>query len=214
MSQKETIVPGMGGTESGYQRNCGNNNYLGNDLNGTQFPGMDGSYKSSYQRKSTKPLLGFLYSVSRVGCGEYWPLYQGSNTIGNSEDCDIVLREGTVSENHAELVIRMMKNSGDVDAAIIDQRSTNGTMINGESIKISEPKECVSGDVITIGDHYELLVIIVKAKEHGLELVKDFIQVDSDDEVVFDNNRFKPHPNFETIGAQDNDQISGGTKPM
>lgn len=202
MSQKETIVPGMGGAESGYQRNHGNNNYSGNESMGTQFPGMD----CSYQKKNTKPLLGFLYSVSRIGSGEYWPLYQGANTIGSSEDCNVVLRECTVSEKHAELVIRKMKNSGDVDAAIIDQRSTNGTMVNGESIKISEPKECVSGDVITIGDHYELLVIIIKAKECGLEPVKDFMPVDS----RWDDTQYEPDPDFEHRDTFD----SGGTKLM
>lgn len=214
MSQRETVVPGMGGVESGYQRNSGNSNYSANESKGTHVPGMD----SPYQKKNAKPLLGFLYSVSRVGSGEYWPLYQGSNTIGTSGECNIVLREATVSEKHAELVIRIMKNSGDVDAAIIDQRSTNGTMVNGESIKISEPKECVSGDVITVGDHYELLVIIVKAKEHGLEPVKDFIAIESTEERMFDSMGGMGgmyEPRYENIRHDDTDATtSEGTRPM
>ena len=28
------------------------------------------------------PVVGFLYSISRQGFGEYWPLHVGTNTIG------------------------------------------------------------------------------------------------------------------------------------
>lgn len=207
MAQGKTIVPGMEDLSSGYSRNSGNNNDF--DNTGTRIRGLD----FPETQKNTKPLLGFLYSVSRTSYGEYWPLYQGSNSIGSSNECDIVLKEGTVSKQHAELVVRKMKNSGDVDAAIIDQRSTNGTMVNGESIKISVPKECVTNDVITIGDHYELLLILIKAKEHGLELIKDFINEDEMGFEPFDNNKSSNNDNFDT--SDDNsDYVHGGTKAM
>lgn len=211
MAQGKTIVPGMEDLSSGYSRNSNNNDY-DNDQFGTHFPGVD--FPGVQMNK--KPLLGFLFSVSRTSYGEYWPLYQGSNSIGSSNECDIVLKEGTVSSQHAELVVRKMKNSGDVDAAIIDQRSTNGTMVNGESIKISVPRECVNNDVIIIGDHYELLLILIKAKEHGLDLVKDFISDDGQDLVSFDNNTQFGRGDNDSYGASDDssDYVHGGTKAL
>lgn len=210
MAQGKTIVPGMEDLSSGYSRNSSNNNDFENT--GTRIRGLD----FPEVQKNAKPLLGFLYSVSRTSYGEYWPLYQGSNSIGSSNECDIVLKEGTVSMQHAELVVRKMKNSGDVDAAIIDQRSTNGTMVNGESIKISVPRECITNDIITIGDHYELLLILIKAKEHGLDLIKNFISVDEMGFEPFDDNISSNNvaiDNFDT--SDDNsDYVHSGTKAM
>ena len=99
-----------------------------------------------------KPIAGFLYSVSRTGAGEFWPLQIGQNTIGQSENCDIVLPEGTVSQEHAVLVVRKMKNPEKVIASISDARSTNGTMLNGVSLGFTA-EECKNGDIITIGEN-------------------------------------------------------------
>lgn len=131
--------------------------------------------------QSGKPIVGFLYSISRTAIGEYWPLQIGRNTIGKSGDCDIVLAEGTVSANHAVIVIRQGKNG--IIAAIKDPESTNGTFINGERIDF-EAEECHNGDVITIGNNYQLLFILVDASQYGLATNKDFIhvEVDTDDD--------------------------------
>lgn len=61
--------------------------------------------RTNIARPSGKPIVGFLYSISRTGIGEYWPLHIGQNIIGNGPDCDIVLGEGTVSHKHANLHI-------------------------------------------------------------------------------------------------------------
>lgn len=159
---------------------------------GTVVPGMDqfnGSARQSAQgapnasarsssRRPGKPVAGFLYSISRQGIGEYWPLYQGQNTIGSSSNCNICLREGTVSGEHAVLVVRKMKNPEKTIASISDARSTNGTMINGESLGFAA-MECFNGDIITIGENYELVLLLVDVKALGLRVAENFIDIDN-----------------------------------
>lgn len=126
-----------------------------------------------------KPIVGFLYSISRTPVGEYWPLQIGRNTIGQSSDCDIVLGEATVSANHAVIVIRQGKNG--IVAAIKDPESTNGTFVNGERLDF-EAEECHNGDVITIGNNYQLLFILVDAVQSGLATSKDFMPIDVEEQ--------------------------------
>lgn len=130
---------------------------------------------------SGKPVIGFLYSVSRTAAGEFWPLHIGQNTIGQAPNCDIVLPEGTVSSEHAVLVVRKMKNPEKVIASISDARSTNGTMLNGVSLGFAA-EECKNGDILTIGDNYELFLILVDTATLGLGVSKDFIPVAAPEE--------------------------------
>jgi len=127
-----------------------------------------------YKQAPQKPIVGFLYSISKSNAGEFWPLHIGSNTIGRSPKCDICLQEGTVSENHATLVVRMMKNPEKVIASVCDSSSTIGTMINGESLGFDQ-RECLNGDIITIGAHYDLFFILIDAKQIGLKVCTEFI---------------------------------------
>ena len=163
MSSKKTIIPGM-------------EEY--NERPNFQTPQSNVSLKSNPVSRSMapnkKPIVGFLYSVSKSLAGEFWPLKIGSNSIGRSPECDIVLSEGTVSEQHAELVVRQMRNPEKIIASVSDARSTCGTMINGESLGF-EPRECFSGDIITIGSYYDLYFILIDAKEIGLNVCAEFI---------------------------------------
>lgn len=198
MSQNKTVIQGlepadnnfgsspMGGNQSFYTR--GNRPAA----RGTVVPGMmeaqanqpsqPEAVSSPQQPRRTvqpgKPVVGFLYSVSRTAVGEFWPLQIGRNTIGQSAECDIVLAEATVSSNHAVIVIRQGKNG--IIAAIKDPESTNGTFINGERIDF-EAEECHSGDVITIGNNYQLIFILVDAGKYGLTPNKEFISIDVED---------------------------------
>lgn len=189
MSQKKTIVPGMENAEMNAAYNAQDQNDLYSRKTnvrsagqGTIFPGMEAS---PYQREAlanvekkggNKPVVGFLYSVSKNGAGEYWALHIGQNTIGNSSQCDIPLYEGTVSEEHAVLVVRKMKNPEKIVASISDARSTNGTMVNGESLGFSAV-ECFDGNIITIGESYELLLLLIDVKALGLKVSENFIAV-------------------------------------
>lgn len=124
----------------------------------------------------TKPVMGFLYSVSRTPAGEFWPLYLGPNRIGRSQQCDVPLTEATVSENHATIVIRKMQNNGESAGLFVfiqDTGSTCGTMLNGVTLDFN-PKECKNGDIISIGENYELYFVLIDSESLGLKTKPDF----------------------------------------
>lgn len=171
MSSNKTIIPGM---EDAFteQPNYGRPNVKAQD--GTYVPNPFGTIPTTPSVNNQKPIVGFLYSISKSASGEFWPLRIGSNSIGRSADCDVCLGEATVSEQHAVLVVRQMKNPEKIIASICDARSTCGTMINGESLGFDQ-RECFNGDIITIGEHYDLFFILIDAKQIGLNVCRDFI---------------------------------------
>ncbi len=171
MSSNKTIIPGMEDAYTGHSANCGNPTK--NVQDGTCVPNPFGT-QAPISKSNQKPIVGFLYSISKSSSGEFWPLRIGSNSIGRSVDCDICLGEATVSEQHAVLVVRQMKNPEKIIASICDARSTCGTMINGESLGFDQ-RECFNGDIITIGEHYDLYFILIDAKQIGLNVCRDFI---------------------------------------
>lgn len=175
MSSNKTIIPGM---EDAYQESnfSGNSGASGRVPDGTCVPNSYSPIPNAVSNQ--KPIVGFLYSISKSMAGEYWPLHIGSNTIGRSADCDVCLGEATVSEQHAVLVVRQMKNPEKIIASICDARSTCGTMINGESLGFDQ-RECYNGDIITIGEHYDLFFILIDAKQIGLNVCKDFLGTQS-----------------------------------
>lgn len=130
---------------------------------------------------TSKPVVGFLYSISRTASGEFWPLQLGCNTIGCTPECDILLPEGTVSAKHAEIQVRSIrskaKNTVKVEAWISDARSTNGTMVNGETVG-REAVDCNNGDIITVGENYELLLILIDPTALGLSVAQNFVEID------------------------------------
>lgn len=180
MSNNKTVVPGMGnffgfGGASNQDGQFSNNQQPAQSYNGTHFPGMDLERgKAMSSAETHKPIMGFLYSVSRTASGEYWPLYMGLNTIGRSTACSVRLSEATISDNHAEIVIRQMKNPDSVLVSIQDARSTCGTLLNGSSLGF-DAQECHNGDIITVGEHYELYFVLIDTKSLGLEVRTDFI---------------------------------------
>lgn len=199
MSQNKTVIQGLEPDSSGggYAPSSTNSNFYSRGSShssaarGTIVPGMAEAQQQAgspngggnlnvgpQPRKPIqpgKPIVGFLYSVSRTPMGEYWPLQMGRNTIGQAEDSDILLAEGTVSSSHAVIVVRQVKNG--IIAAITDTQSTNGTMINGEVIGFSA-EECHDGDIITIGNNYQFVLMLIDAVKLGLSVSKDFIPVE------------------------------------
>lgn len=209
MSQKKTKFPGQDNgsyaprnpRQSGYEPTQDYYNF--GKRSGTVFGSMAGeqSPRRNYEQinrpvSGKKPIIGFLYSVSRTASGEYWPLHFGQNVIGSSPECDIVLREATVSQKHAILHINKMKNPEKVEATISDCQSTNGTMVNGNSVSVARPPECVDGDIITIGENYVLLFILIDLEATGLKTSDKFIELDNEDE--FDSHI----DNFQTVGER------------
>ncbi len=170
MSSNKTIIPGMQDAYSDQQTYAGGSNAT--MQNGTYFPHPFGT--TSVSALNRKPIVGFLYSISKTSAAEFWPVQIGSNTIGRSPDCDICLQEATVSDQHAVLVVRQMKNPEKIIASICDARSTCGTMINGESLGF-DPRECFNADILTIGEHYDLYFILLDAKQIGLNVCTEFM---------------------------------------
>lgn len=145
---------------------------------GTNF---GGSVAPAVEAVNKKPILGFMYSVSKYEAGEYWPLYLGANKIGRNSDSTVCLKEATVSNHHATLVIRQMQNKGE-DAGLFvfiqDVGSMCGTLVNGVTLDFN-PKECKNGDIIRIGEAYELFFILIEPKALGLGPVENFKPVAS-----------------------------------
>ena len=138
------------------------------DLNGI----AQGVERPEAKVNTEKPIIGFLYSVSRTACGEYWPLRIGDNTIGRSSKCDICLQEATVSAEHAVLNIRQMKTTRQLIISLT-VRGDNGGFVNKDEVGF-DAVQCSNGDYITIGDNYVLYLIIIDANKLGLTVSKDF----------------------------------------
>lgn len=164
-SARDTYVPGMENSMGQMGANMGNEQSRVSQPQRTVQPG--------------KPIVGFLYSVSRTRFGECWPILLGKNTIGQSADNDIQLLEGTVSSNHAVLLTRQGKDG--LIAAIKDDQSTNGTMINGQRLDFGA-EECHDGDIITVGNNYEFVLVLIDAEKRGLKIAEQFIPVEEETE--------------------------------
>lgn len=234
MSQNKTVVPGMDGNSygGGYSASPQESSYSTNSK-GTIVSGMNLDVETnSVHSGSSKPVVGFLYSISRQGIGEYWPLHQGENTIGSSSLCNICLQEGTVSHEHAVIVVRKMKNPEKTIASILDGKSTNGTMLNGESLGFSAV-ECFNGDIITIGENYELVLLLIDVKSLGLKVAENFIPMKNNVAPVMSDEPYNAHrtgiyppppyfnnSNYEgtddgTVGMNGESSIkTGGTRPL
>ncbi len=62
--------------------------------------------------------------------------------VGRSTECDITLPDPTVSRRHALIVLRVDRH------VLLDDRSMNGTFLNGQRVQESE---LANGDMIELG---------------------------------------------------------------
>lgn len=233
MSQNKTVIQGLEPADAPNQNGGASPNFYSRGGNaagrGTVVPNMmdntadssnpvgrrqPASVQQPKPNSSGKPVVGFLYSISRTAAGEYWPLHIGQNTIGQNPASDIVLSEGTVSSDHAVLVVRKMKNPEKIIASISDARSTNGTMINGESLGFTAV-ECKNGDVITVGDNYELYLILVDAPTLGLSVSENFIATQQEETAYYEGPEgyTRPGEEFQPYGGPTPPPFGGGFNP-
>ena len=176
MKKDETFVKGG---NNPYARSNGGQR-SGNE---TYIPGMNDYTPGSApapaaanpKAKPNTPVVGFLYSISRKGIGEYWSLHLGTNTIGRSEDNDICLKEMSVSSKHATLSIKQMKSTHKLIASIRDTGSKTGMYLNDEELDY-ENHTCKANDIITVGANYKLLLILIDAEEYGLSVSEEFVE--------------------------------------
>jgi len=176
MKQGETFVNvnGNGGYDSNpYAR-------MSNSFSGeTYVPGMQEKAAgveevTNNASMDNTPVVGFLYSISRQGIGEYWPLHLGKNTIGRAATCDIQLREMSVSDLHASISIKQMKTTHKLIASIRDEGSKNGIYINKDELDY-DSHSCKTNDIITIGSSYQLLLLLIDAEQYGLTIAENFV---------------------------------------
>lgn len=175
MSEK-TIYPGAPISNGPSQNARPNQHFIPESDPGTDYPGHNADQSASQSSELKKPILGFLYSVSKESTGEFWPLYLGANTIGRDATNSVCLKESTVSQKHATLVIRQMMKQGESVGLFVfiqDMGSTCGTHVNGETLDFN-PRECKNGDIITIGENYELYFMQVDPKALGLAPKENF----------------------------------------
>ena len=134
MDNNSTFVPGMNNSD-----NVNFNPYAQPDMGGgTVIPGMQPGRKNSPVSEgaasaycsTSAPVVGFLYSISNGGNREYWPIHVGTNIIGRGQGADIVLNEATVSERHAEIRVRELRNGNGLTATIQDLGSKTGILLN------------------------------------------------------------------------------------
>ncbi len=86
------------------------------------------------------------------GADQRWPLEKDRLTIGRGPDCDIILPDRVVSRRHACIERR------NGDYFIVDDRSKNGTFVNGEPVT-DEPRLLIDGDEIQIALRFRLTFV-------------------------------------------------------
>jgi Inner membrane component of T3SS, cytoplasmic domain len=97
----------------------------------------------SDKRKS--PVVGWLVAMNGDQKGEDFRVREGQNTVGTSSDCEIVLRDDTLSGKHASIRYKDGKFS------LTDLDSTNGTFLNDGKEPIAR-EELKDNDVIRVGE--------------------------------------------------------------
>lgn len=191
MSQNKTIVPGVDFEapdkdevadsfyESLYRRTTVNDNHTfigGGDLINAQAESNKptpaaGSSKPVIQENSRtlkmkeRVIIGVMFSISRGLLGEVFPIYLGRNIIGKNNNCDLVLSENTVSDEHA--IIHTRKNEAGIEATITDFNSMYGTIVNDADARY-DTLPIRENDIITIGQHYKFIVKLFDTDRYSL----------------------------------------------
>lgn len=109
-------------------------------------PGGGAAPVAAAAAPGTARIVGWMVSYDRNVAGQDYVLRAGRNRIGRGRDNEVsVFFEAKASDLHATIIWR----SG--NAAVKDEGSTNGTLINGEDIGIAQVQTLQSGDTLTIG---------------------------------------------------------------
>jgi len=83
-----------------------------------------------------------LLGVSEPVSGMTFRTGIGRTVIGRSDDCDVVIRDRTVSARHAELVVRPE------GVTVTNLMATNGTWVNGAEVRSAQLHD---GDMLRLG---------------------------------------------------------------
>jgi hypothetical protein len=91
------------------------------------------------------PVVGWLVAMTGEQKGEDFRLHEGQNMIGATLDCQITLKDETVTSRHASLRYQEGR------FLITDLDSTNGTYLNDRPERIAR-EELKDNDTIRIGE--------------------------------------------------------------
>lgn len=157
------------------------------------------------QDSESRSITGFLISFSANESGDFWTLREGKNFIGSDSSCDIMLKDASVSKEHAIINVRKNQNDSRLMTVITDQNSTNGVMVNNKDIEFNS-HECAERDVIKIG-YFELLLLTVDKEKHGLKPHEKLMSAKKETERGFHSPYHDGHYNLS------NDTRKRKTKP-
>jgi hypothetical protein len=91
------------------------------------------------------PVVGWLVALNGVQKGEDFRLREGKNAVGTAPGSEIVLRDSTISANHASISYK------EGHFVITDLDSTNGTFLNDNPQPVARV-ELSDNDVIYLGE--------------------------------------------------------------
>lgn len=95
--------------------------------------------------KRKPPVVGWFVALDGEQKGEDFRIREGQNILGSSPECEIVIRDSTVSAKHASLRYKDRK------FILSDLDSTNGTFLNDRAEPIAR-EEIKDNDSIRVGE--------------------------------------------------------------
>ncbi len=104
-------------------------------------------------------LAAFLVSFESTELGSFWPIYQGTSTLGRKDAADgltIEIDHPTTSSRHAAILASARPGRIKVE----DLGSTNGTFVDDERIPPGTKRELRDGQSVRFGG-YTVTVKIV-----------------------------------------------------
>ncbi|HEX7034946.1 MAG TPA: FHA domain-containing protein [Pseudomonadales bacterium] len=108
----------------------------------TEFVAVDEPAPSAAPPVPVRETGAFLLGASEPVAGMTFRTPIGRILIGRQDDCDVVIRDRTVSARHAELMVRAE------GVTITNLMATNGTRVNGQEVQTARLHD---GDVLRLG---------------------------------------------------------------
>ena len=112
--------------------------------------------------------MGMLFTISNGGKAEIFPLYMGRNEVGRTAEADVCLNEESISQKQAIILVRRY-DKNKIHFTIVDNGSSNGTLINGELIEELETHLLEDGSILDFGSGYKMKFFKLLGEELGLK---------------------------------------------
>lgn len=114
----------------------------GRDMDTTEFSAVEDMPRVQPVLPPAEEAGAFLLGASEPVSGLVFRTPMGRTLIGRHDDCDLVIRDRTVSARHAELMVRAE------GVTVTNLMATNGTRLNGEEVQTGRLQD---GDVLRFG---------------------------------------------------------------